>query len=100
MGVTTLGPSDLNAPRHGAGGDARSPQIPKWSLLRGRSYQSPIDRAMRQSLLDVFFPDDAVSVDISQSSPLPFADELRDLFSVYAEKQASAGKAQRYNSLG
>ena len=44
---------------------------------------------MRQRLAEIFFPDDAVSVDISSSSPLPFADELRHMFSVYAEKQVS-----------
>jgi hypothetical protein len=38
-------------------------------------------------LLDVFFPNDAVSIDISASSPMPFAGELREMFSVYSEKQ-------------
>ena len=62
-------------------------QIPDWSLLRGRSVQSPIDDDIRRLLLDVFFPNDAVSIDISASSPMPFAGELREMFSVYSEKQ-------------
>lgn len=62
-------------------------QIPDWSLLCGRSVQSPIDDDIRRLLLDVFFPNDAVSIDISASSPMPFAGELREMFSVYSEKQ-------------
>jgi hypothetical protein len=42
---------------------------------------------MRRTLNDLFFPHDAVSVDISMSSSLPFADELREMFALYAEKQ-------------
>jgi hypothetical protein len=97
MGVTTLGSSDPNAPPQGAGRTARSgPEIPKWSLLRGRASRSPIDQAIRQYIGEVFFPDDAVSVDISLSSPFPFADELRNMFSVYAEKQVSVSSAGRW----
>ena len=100
MGVTTLGPFDPNAPRQGARGASHSgPQTPNWSLLRGRVSQSPIDQAIRQRLVEVFFPDDAVSVDISRSSPLPFAEELRDMFSVYAEKQVSVCKSRRCKVL-
>ncbi len=73
-----------------AGAAGAGPLIPNWSLLRGRAAQSPVDDALRRHLVDIFFPHDAVSVDISPSSPLPFANELRDLFSVYAEKQVSA----------
>jgi hypothetical protein len=94
MVVTALGSHDAKAPRPpaltGAGGaSSAGPQMPNWSLLRGRTLQSPVDDAIRRLLVDIFFPYDAVSVDISQSSPLPFADELRSMFSVYAEKQVS-----------
>ena len=72
----------------GQGGAVRTGlQIPDWSLLSDRSVQSPIDDDIRRLLLDVFFPNDAVSIDISASSPMPFAGELRDMFSVYSEKQ-------------
>ena len=89
----TPGQTDPKAPRPPLaapppGGDARSgPKLPNWSLLRGRHLQSPIDEHMRRTLNDLFFPHDAVSVDISMSSSLPFADELREMFALYAEKQ-------------
>jgi hypothetical protein len=95
MGVTsTLVPLDSSGTSAPVGGAAARAglQVPNWRLLRGRAAQSPIDDTIRRQLGDIFFPNDAVSVDISHSSPLPFANELRSMFSVYAEKQVCVGE--------
>jgi hypothetical protein len=84
-----IAPGQQAAPPTPTGGARAGPKLPDWSLLRGRHMQSPIDEAIRRTLNDLFFPQDAVSVDISQSSSLPFAHELRDMFSLYAEKQVA-----------
>jgi hypothetical protein len=88
------GPPSASAPRvtgAGAVGSAAStcdrPSPPNWSLLLGRRSQSPVDEAIRRQLSEIFFPNDSVSIDISSSSPLPFAAELRDMFATYAEKE-------------
>jgi hypothetical protein len=93
MGVTsTLVPLDSNGTSAPVGAARAGLQVPNWRLLRGRAAQSPIDDTIRRQLGDIFFPNDAVSVDISHSSHLPFANELRSMFSVYAEKQVCVGE--------
>ena len=98
MGVTsTLVPLDSNGTSTSApvGAATRtSLQVPNWRLLRGRAAQSPIDDTIRRHICDIFFPNDAAIVDISHSSPLPFANELRSMFSVYAEKQVCVGETK------
>jgi hypothetical protein len=98
MGVTsTLVPLDSNGTSTSAPAGAATRtnlQVPNWRLLRGRAAQSPIDDTIRRHICDIFFPNDAVSVDISHSSPLPFANELRSMFSVYAEKQVCVGETK------
>ena len=54
-----------------------------WDQFWSRAYASPqvIDPAIARDIKKLFFPDQAYHVDVSPSSPLPYAKELAELFS-------------------